>query len=411
MNYNESKVQQGKAICLSAKGYLREAAEMNFYQKLAGLENLIQLNDRAETKTLHVSLNFDPSEKLPESKLIEIANQYMNRIGFGEQPFLVYKHEDAGHPHIHIVSATIKADGSRINTHNIGRNQSEKARKELEQQFGLRVAGRQPQKTGTAAKVIDAEKALYGKHETRKAISDIVGVIFYGYNFTSLPEYNAALRQFNVLADRGKEDGRIYKNGGLVYRLLDGDGHKIGVPIKASSLSGQPTLKALEKRFAVNEPAREPLKQALKQKLDDCLSTCRTVRQLTETLNKQKVFTLLRQNAEGRIYGITYVDNASKCVFNGSSLGKGYSAAAVQRRLAATPVEKAINLDDITKQGSSGGNGPDKSLKSQEQKLKIIEAKKESLLNMLFSAKEEYAGVPAGLLKKKRKKKKRDSNF
>ncbi|MFX9193231.1 relaxase/mobilization nuclease domain-containing protein, partial [Acinetobacter baumannii] len=71
---------------------------MNFYQKLAGFERLNSLNERATTKTLHVSLNFDASEKLAESKLLQIANDYMNNIGFGEQPFLVYKHEDAGHP-------------------------------------------------------------------------------------------------------------------------------------------------------------------------------------------------------------------------------------------------------------------------------------------------------------------------
>lgn len=131
LNYNEKKVQKGTAECLHAANYLNEAKKMNFYQKLNSFERLNSLNERATTKTLHVSLNFSPSEKLSNSKLVEIANDYMNKIGFGEQPFLVYKHEDAGHPHIHIVSTTIKEDGSRINTHNIGRNQSEKARKEL----------------------------------------------------------------------------------------------------------------------------------------------------------------------------------------------------------------------------------------------------------------------------------------
>src|SRR5438045_1937295 len=101
LNYNEKKVQKGSAECLHAANYLNEANKMNFYQKLAGFERLNNLNERASTKTLHVSLNFSPSEKLSDSKLIEIANEYMNRIGFGEQPFLVYKHEDAGHPHIH----------------------------------------------------------------------------------------------------------------------------------------------------------------------------------------------------------------------------------------------------------------------------------------------------------------------
>ena len=118
---------------------------MNFYQKLNGFEQLNSLNDRATTKTLHVSLNFDPSEKIADDKLLRIAELYMNKIGFGEQPFIVYKHKDAGHPHIHIVSTTIKADGIRINTHNIGRNQSEKARKEIEQQYGLIKAERQQQ--------------------------------------------------------------------------------------------------------------------------------------------------------------------------------------------------------------------------------------------------------------------------
>ena len=129
LNYNEKKVQKGNAECLHAANYLADASQMNFYQKLNGFESLNSLNERASTKTLHVSLNFDQSEKLSIEKLVEVANVYMNKIGFGEQPFFVYKHEDAGHPHIHIVSTTIKGDGSRINTHNIGRNQSEKSKK------------------------------------------------------------------------------------------------------------------------------------------------------------------------------------------------------------------------------------------------------------------------------------------
>ena len=129
LNYNEKKVQKGNAVCLHAANYLNEAKDMNFFQKLNGFEQLNSLNDRATTKTLHVSLNFDPSEKIADDKLLKIAELYMNKIGFGEQPFIIYKHEDAGHPYIHIVSTVIKEDGSRINTHNIGRNQSKKSKK------------------------------------------------------------------------------------------------------------------------------------------------------------------------------------------------------------------------------------------------------------------------------------------
>jgi hypothetical protein len=140
LNYNEQKVKKGKAVCLFASGYLKDESEMNFYQKLAGLERNHELNQKATTKTLHVSLNFDPSEKLSDEKLKAIASLYMEKLGFGEQPYLVYRHRDAGHPHIHIVSTTIREDGSRIGTHNIGKNVSEKARKEIEQQYGLKRA-------------------------------------------------------------------------------------------------------------------------------------------------------------------------------------------------------------------------------------------------------------------------------
>lgn len=406
LNYNEKKVLKGNAVCLHAANYLKNAKEMNFYQKLAGFERLNSLNERATTKTLHVSLNFDPSEKLAENKLLQIASDYMNKIGFGEQPYLVYKHEDAGHPHIHIVSTTIKADGSRINTHNIGRNQSEKARKEIEQTYGLIKAERQQQLRSPGIKPVDVEKAIYGKLETKKSISNVVGAVFSQYKFASLPEFNAALKQFNVIADRGKEEGRIYKNRGLVYRILDADRNKVGVPIKASSISCKPILNNLEKKFTANETAKESLKPFVKTKLDDCLSQSpSTMKELMEHLKQKSIYTLLRQNAEGRLYGITFVDNQNKVVFNGSDLGKGYSAAALQSRLA-TGKEKSQTQDE-TKGGGSGGS-IQKEMVQQKQQEKTIPftTKTESPLDMLLSTKEQYDNTPYSLLRKKRKKKK-----
>jgi hypothetical protein len=406
LNYNEKKVQKGNAVCLYAANYLKEAKEMNFYQKLSGFERPNSLNERATTKTLHVSLNFDPSEKLAESKLLQIASDYMQKIGFGEQPYLVYKHEDAGHPHIHIVSTTIKQDGSRINTHNIGRNQSEKARKEIEKTYGLVKAERQQQLMKPGIKPVDVEKAIYGKSETKRSISNVVAAVFCQYKFTSLPEFNAALKQSNVIADRGKEEGRIYKNRGLVYRILDASGNKVGVPIKASSIPFKPILTNLEKKFADNETAKESLKPFVKTKLDECLSQSpSSMKELMEHLKQKSIYTLLRQNTEGRLYGITFVDNQNKVVFNGSDLGKGYSAAALQSRLAKG-TEKSLNNDE--KKGGSFGGFIQKEIgqKKQQEKTIPITTKTESSLDVLLSTKEQYDNIPNSLLKKKRKKKK-----
>ena len=406
LNYNESKVANGKAVCLAAMNYLRDAEDMNFYQKLGGLQHHHALNERATTKTLHVSLNFDPSEKLSDERLIAIANLYMEKIGFGDQPYLIYRHQDAGHPHIHIVSTTINDDGRRINTHNIGRNASEKARKELEQIFGLIKAERSPKKSAVPLPPISVEKAIYGRDETKRALSRIISVIFNQYKFSSLPEYNAALRQFNVLADRGKEEGRIYRNGGLVYRMLDEAGGKVGIPIKASSIACRPTLRALEKKFKENEGHKLLAKQRLKRVLDTTLPAAQNMSQLQDQLSGQQVYVLVRKNGSGQIYGLTFVDNQTKCVFNGSDLGKEYSAALVQSRLVANEGKKVQQAEDQQKDHSGFATNV-QAIHQAFGKKEEGTQHQEKLLNALLSTKEPFDTAPSYLLHKKRKKKKR----
>src|SRR5690349_16952027 len=114
LNYNEKKVQKGVAICLHAANFLKDVNQMNFYEKLARFKSLILLNTRAKTNSLQISLNFHPSESLKRESLQQIATTYMDKIGFGSQPYLVYEHGDAGHPHIHIVTTSICEDGKRI---------------------------------------------------------------------------------------------------------------------------------------------------------------------------------------------------------------------------------------------------------------------------------------------------------
>jgi len=335
LNYNEQKVQKGKAICIGEGNMILPADCMNFYQKLDVFENRLQLNQRASTKTIHISLNFNPSENHSAEKLKRIAEEYMNRIGFGEQPYLIYQHHDAAHPHIHILSTTIRADGSRINTHNLGRNQSESARKIIEELFTLIPAHKQGKSKEYQLAPVEIYKASYGYAETRRSIANIVSQVMDNYNFNSLPGFNAILRQFNIQADEGKEDGIIRRNKGLQYRILDEQGKKIGVPIKASSLPGSPTIKNLENKYIQNQKKREPAKLSLKNQLISLLENrLGNLDRLIENLRKVQVHTILRQNPEGIIYGITFVDMKNKAVFNGSELGKPYSIAGLQKQFA-----------------------------------------------------------------------------
>ena len=143
-NYNENKVKEGIALCIGAGNYPIDVEKMSLKIKLNRLLKQTALNENVSRKSVHISLNFDVRESnLSKEKLVQIADVYMKEVGFGEQPYLVYQHFDAGHPHIHIVSIKVRADGSRIDMQNIGKNQSEKARKEIEQSFGLVAADKQ----------------------------------------------------------------------------------------------------------------------------------------------------------------------------------------------------------------------------------------------------------------------------
>lgn len=333
LNYNEHKVKEHLAKCLEAANCPKDVQDLSFYQKLNRLQNQADLNSRTKVNSIHISLNFDRSEKLSEEKLKEISSTYLMKIGFASQPYLLYQHFDAGHPHVHIVTTNIKTDAKRIELHNLGKIQSEKARKEIENDYGL-VKAENMNATRFEIKPAYTGKVQYGRSDSRRAISNVLNVVLNDYKYTSLAELNAVLQQYNVFADQGAQGSRVLKNQGLFYRILDEKGNPIGVPIKASSFYNKPTLKNLEAKFSANENDRQVYKFRVKNVVE--LTFLRQEKLPLETLvtklEKQGIKTVLRCNKDGVIYGLTYVDFRTKCVFNGSDLGKQYSAKGILER-------------------------------------------------------------------------------
>ena len=337
LHYNENKVATGEASLIMASGFAGEINDMNFGQKLQRFLHLTMLNPRVKTNALHISLNFDSSEKLDNEKLQRISITYMERIGFGDQPFLAYRHYDAAHQHVHLVTTNVQRDSKRIDLHNIGRDLSEPARKAIEKEFNLVVAENKQFKPLPGIKPADPQKVLYGHLPTKRAISNVVNAVVNQYKFTSLAEFNAVLKLFNVTADRGKEESMMFQKKGLIYSLMDKQGQKIGVPIKSSSFYSKPTLIKLEKYFETNREQRKEYKDNLKSRIDKVLAKYQMITQntLLETLQKQHITIVFRQNEQKFIYGITFIDHQNKTVFNGSQLGKAYNAKAITELLSA----------------------------------------------------------------------------
>jgi hypothetical protein len=339
LNYNENKVRQGQAQCILANQFPCHHHELTFMEKLNRFRKLISLNPKVRTNTLHISLNFDPSENLSPQALCKIASTYMQGIGFDHQPYLVYQHYDAGHPHVHIVTTNVQASGKRIDIHNMGRQASGKTRREIEIQFGLVRAERKKDQQQGLQPIIP-EKVIYGKMETKRHITNVVRFVVQHYRFTSLPELNAVLRHYNVRADGGKEGSRMHTNKGLIYSVMDSHENPVGIPVKASSIYGKPTLLFLEKQFKLNEALRKPYRPRLRNLVNKILaSNPGSTEIFRQKLMDYKIDVVFRKNEKGRVYGVTFVDHTSYVVFNGSDLGKAFSAAALLNRLPSTPTK------------------------------------------------------------------------
>ncbi len=342
LNYNENKVAEQQATLILASRFGADIDQLDFKAKLNRFENLTMLNDRVKTNALHIMLNFDRDDKVDTAKFQQIANSYMERIGFGDQPYLVYQHKDVSHPHIHIVTTNIQADGKRIDIHGIGRTLSETARKELEIEFKLIKAEGRNKSEVLSIKPIDIEKVIYGKTPTKRAIYNVVSEVMRSYKFTSLAEYNAILGQFNVIADRGKEDTAMFEKRGLVYSIIDNKGNRIGIPFKASVLATKPTLDQVEKKFEHNKEKRKPYKDGIKEQIDKVFGKYDSITKATfiKEMHKQQVAILFRQNEQGFVYGATFIDHRTKSVFKGSDLDKTYSAKGLTERFGTSDKAK-----------------------------------------------------------------------
>ncbi|GAB2769988.1 conjugal transfer protein MobB [Rhabdobacter roseus] len=398
--YNEGKVARQEATLLEAGYYPKEVAGLTFHEKWARLQQRMSLNPRVKANVLHISLNFAPGENLPPERLTDIAVLYLDKIGFADQPFLLYEHHDAAHPHVHLVTTNIRADGRRISLHNIGRIRSEKARKEIQAQFGLVKAEDRP-RLGYEPPPVRVEPAAYGKAETKRALSQVLRHVLPTYRYSSLPELNAVLRQYQVRADRGSEDSRLYQKGGLVYRILDAAGNPVGVPMKASAFSFKPTLTYLSGRFAENQATKRNYRARLKNTIDLALLEKPTWATLSRQLEHEGVRLVERSNDQGRVYGLTYVDHRTRCVFNGSELGKPYTVQGLRARCGSVPLTQPprVSVTPPSQESSPRLPGTDFTDRSRD----------DGLLEALTLPLPDPTGVPWPLRKKMPRKRRRIS--
>ena len=335
--YNAQKVNADEGKLLATNRVFDGGdGQMDCARLLRDFCNCMPENVRTRNTVIHVSLNPHPDDRLTDMEMANIAQAYMERLGYGNQPYVIVKHEDINRHHVHIVSVNVDEKGKRIDKDFLFRR-SERIRKELEKEFNLHSAERKRGEIREAARKVDI-----GKGDMKKQIASVLLSVATRYRFQTMGEYRALLSLYNIHVEetRGKVGGREYH--GFVYSATDEKGNKVGNPFKASLFGKSAGYAAIEKRFSLSKKQiaekkfTEPTKRAVLQALGETYHRDKFV----SLLKAKGIDTVLRLTDEGRIYGATFIDHRTGCVLNGSRMGKDLSANALQEHFTLPYAEE-----------------------------------------------------------------------
>ena len=322
LGYNFKKVEKGEAsILLAAELYQDREGRYTMEDVFADMQAVIPEKCRTKKMVFHCSLNPHPDEKLSDETLTQIAKEYMETLGYGKQPYIVFKHNDIAREHIHIVSLRVDGEGKKINDR-FEKRRSKQITDTLEKRFGLI-----PSSKVTDREIEEVSKIDTTKGNIKEQVSETLRSVLKHYKFCSLGELNAILTVYNLTVEETKTEFRGKKYDGLVYVPTDDKGDKVSTPIHASNIGRGVGYTAVQNKMQKSKQAIKPLIPAIRNKVLQRMRTSpKTEEELHQRLEEQGLRVVIRKNESGRIYGITFIDDKVGVALNGSRLGKGYAA-------------------------------------------------------------------------------------
>ena len=320
LGYNFKKVEKGEASILLAQGlFQNKEGTYTMAEVFADMQAVIPEKCRTKKMVFHCSLNPHPDEKLSDETLTQIAKEYMEALGYGNQPYIVFKHNDISREHIHIVSLRVDSKGRKINDR-FEKRRSKQITDALERKYNLIPSSKVSEHAAETPKV-DIDRG-----NIKEQVASVLRMVLKHYCFCSLGELNAILSAYNLAVEEVKTEFRGRKYDGLVYVPTDDKGDKVSSPIHASDIGRGVGYTAVQNRMQKSKQAIKPLRSIIRYRVLQTMRTSpKTEEELRQRLEGQGLRVFIRKNESGRIYGITFIDDKEGIALNGSRLGKGYA--------------------------------------------------------------------------------------
>ncbi len=363
IKYNADKVNEGKGQLLDTNKIFNDGTgKVDIAQALHDFGRHMPNQMRTEKPVIHISLNPHPDDRLTDKELTEMAHEYMQRMGYGDQPYIIVKHEDIDRHHLHIVSVRVDEQGKRINS-DFTHKRSLAIIQDFERRYNLHKGEKRENRQQNPLHPVNPDTG-----DIKKQVGNTIKAVFSTYQFQTIGELRALLSLYNLTVDevRGNAKGEDYN--GLIYSVIDANGEKdavkreqselahsaerehprrvnpvkVGNPFKSSLFGKSVGYEALQKKAAASkqrikdkslaEPTKKALEYALRRTYD--------MDELQQMLKAKGIDCVFRYTDEGRLYGATFIDHRTHCVLNGSRMGKDLSANALESHFSTPPEEQ-----------------------------------------------------------------------
>ncbi|SBW00948.1 conjugal transfer protein MobB [uncultured Dysgonomonas sp.] len=398
LSYNQEKVNEGLGKVLATNMVIEpNDGVFNVTSCMEDFERFMPSHIRISKPVIHISLNPHPDDRLTDQQLADIGREYMEQFGYGEQPYMIFKHEDIGREHIHIVSTRVRTDGSIISD---SKNYecSRKITDSLEQKYGLHS---KEKNQGEAWQLTPIDVS---QGNLKKQVANVIKPLSEMYSFQTLGEYRALLSIYNIGVEeiKGENKGKAYR--GLVYSALNDKGNRVGTPLKSSLFGKNHGLDRLEKRFGKSKETIKAsgIAKQTRATVSASFASTRTESEFRAALWEKGIDLVLRLGDEGRIYGATFIDHNQRVVLNGSRLGKEFSANVLNGRFVDNP-----HREDLQVPAPKHFDNKQPTTNRKPQSTHFETNDPEGSLFSVFTPEVEGTDNKQPTLKRKRKKKRR----
>lgn len=340
--YNGEKINKEKGRLLDTnKIYNDGSGTVNIHRVYEDFMRWMPSHTKTERPMMHISLNPHPDDRLSDTDYTALAHEYMQKMGLGDMPYLIFKHMDIDRHHIHIVALRVGTDGKAVSDRN-NFYRSKEITRELERKYNLHTAERQRITPDMPIREIDPSGDI------KRQVANTVKMVGMRYKFQTIGEYNAILGLYNIRCEQtdGRVNGREYH--GLVYFATDDNGNTIASPFKASRLGKFASRTAIDSRM---ERAKDNIDiRPTKQSVSEAMAESSGKDDFIARLKERNIDLILRHTDTGRIYGATFIDHNTRTVLNGSRLGRQFSANALEQWFTAGERPSVVPVQPDTRQ-------------------------------------------------------------